>query len=317
MHDPWLRGSANRWVSSPQPAEDVAERILETSLVSSVSRDKYHVAGNWNGIWKAKAPHKAHHLLWHLCRGCLPTRYRLLERQVECTLNCHVCDEEIEDELHIFFRCAVARDSWCAAGLSSVLHNAAYQQTNAMDRIFAVCKNESSDTIGRVAMLLWCIWHNRNDKFLNDMLLMLGIIGWVKCNVDVAFVSGSGRTSVRLCFRDNSGQFVADMEDNVGRIRQGRASRAHSSARKELAANAPPPKRGRRGRQGPPVRGTHDAEAGGSGGSRSRARRPVHDDDEFDVGQYLNELVDYDEDEEPNVEEPQPQPNDEDEEPNN
>ncbi|GAU41862.1 hypothetical protein TSUD_366090 [Trifolium subterraneum] len=105
------------------------------------------------------------------------------------------------------------------------------------------------------------------------------------------------------------------MEDNVGRTRQGRASRAHSSARKELAADAPPPKRGRRGKQGPPVRGKHDAEAGGS---RSRARRPVHDDDEFDAGQYLNELVDYDEGEQPNVEEPQPQPqpNNEDEEPN-
>jgi hypothetical protein len=109
-----------------------------------------------------------------------------------------------------------------------------------------------------------------------------------------------------------------DMEDNVGRTRQGRASRAHSSARKELAANAPPPKRGRRGKQGPPVRGTHDAGAGGSGGSRSRARRPVRDDEDFDAGQYLNEPDDYQEDEQPTVEEqqPQPQPNNEDEEPN-
>src|SRR6266487_3346185 len=221
MHDPWLRGSANKWVPSPQPAgvyqlsvkdllhgnykawniakvrnlfsEDVVERILETPLVSSVCEDKvvceeerngcysvksgyklamcyiigsdkYHVAGNWNGIWKAQAPHKARRLLWRLCRGCLPTRYRLLARRVECNPNCPVCDEEIEDELHIFFRCAVARDSWSAAGLSSVLHNATYQQTNAMDRIFAICSNESSDTVGRVAMLLWCIWQNRNDK---------------------------------------------------------------------------------------------------------------------------------------------------------
>ncbi|GAU10838.1 hypothetical protein TSUD_425970, partial [Trifolium subterraneum] len=111
---------------------DVAERILETPLVHSVREDKvlweeekngcysvksgyklamryiigsdkYHVAGNWNGIWKAQAPHKARHLLWRLCRGCLPTRYRLLERRVECNLNCPVCDEEIEDEIHIFF----------------------------------------------------------------------------------------------------------------------------------------------------------------------------------------------------------------------
>ncbi|GAU37153.1 hypothetical protein TSUD_293110 [Trifolium subterraneum] len=92
------------------------------------------------------------------------------------------------------------------------------------------------------------------------------------------------------------------MEDNVGRTRQGRPSRAHSSARKELAANAPPPKRGRRGRQGPLVRGTHDAEAGGS---RSRARLPVPDvEDDFDAGEYLNELAHYDD----KPEAPQPQP---------
>ncbi|GAU36566.1 hypothetical protein TSUD_277720 [Trifolium subterraneum] len=306
MHDPWLRGSANRWVPSPQPAgvyqlsvrellhenykawniakvrnlfsKDAIEKILETPLVSSVredkvvweeerdecysvksgyklamryiiGNDKYHVVGNWNGIWKAQAPHKARHLLWRLCRGCLPTRARLLERRVECTLNCPVCDEEIEDELHIFFRCAVARDSWSAAGLSFVLHNATYQQTNAMDRIFAVCNNESSDTVGRVAMLLWSIWHNRNDKLWNDNVQMPRQTGrhafdawndwysvhklqsnnvsrtteedlvrwekpaldWVKCNVDAAFVSGSGRTSVGLCFRDNSGHFMAGM----------------------------------------------------------------------------------------------------------
>ncbi|GAU48815.1 hypothetical protein TSUD_99870 [Trifolium subterraneum] len=184
MHDPWLRGKVNKWVSSPQPAEvyqlsvrdllhenykawniakvrnlfsgDAAERILETPLVNSVREDKvvweeerngcysvksgyklamryiigsdkYHLAGNWNGIWKAQAPHKARHLLWRLCRGCLPTCYRLLERRVECNLNCPVCDDEIEDEIHIFFRCAVARDSWCAASLSTVLYNDAYQ----------------------------------------------------------------------------------------------------------------------------------------------------------------------------------------------
>ncbi|GAU48064.1 hypothetical protein TSUD_404920 [Trifolium subterraneum] len=228
---------------------DVAERILETPLVSSVREDKvsweeernecyavksgyklamryiicsdkYHVAGNWNNILKAQAPHKARHLLWRVCRGCLPNRYRLLERRVECTLNCPVSDEEIEDELHIFFKCAVARES---------------------------C--ESSDTAGRVAMLLWCIWHNRNDKLWNDNVQMprqIGryafdawndwysvhklksnsvngstetdlvrwekpALGWVKCNVDVVFVSGSGKTSVGLCFHDNNGQFMAGM----------------------------------------------------------------------------------------------------------
>ncbi|GAU31309.1 hypothetical protein TSUD_315180 [Trifolium subterraneum] len=132
-----------------------------------------------------------------------------------------VCDEEVEDELHIFFKCAVAQEN-CG---------------------------ESSDTAGRVAMLLWCIWHNRNDKLWNDNVQMSrqieryvfdalndwysvhklksnsvngsietnlvmwekSTLGWVKCNVDVAFVSGSGKTSVGLRFRDNNGQFMAGM----------------------------------------------------------------------------------------------------------
>ncbi|GAU46394.1 hypothetical protein TSUD_375740 [Trifolium subterraneum] len=195
-------------------SNDVAEKILETPLVSSVREDKV--------VWEEER------------NGC----YSVKSGRVDCTLNCPVCDEEIEDELHVFFRCAIARDSWSAAGLSSVLHNATYQQTNAMDRIFAICSNESSDTVGRVAMLLWCIWHNRNDKLWNDNVQMprqierhafdawndwysvhklqsnnvsgnteadlvrweKPTLDWVKCNVDVAFVSGSGRTSMGIVF---------------------------------------------------------------------------------------------------------------------
>ncbi|GAU46743.1 hypothetical protein TSUD_286030 [Trifolium subterraneum] len=252
MHDPWLRGSANRWVPSPQPAgvyqlsvrdllhenykawniakvrnlfsKDVAEKILETPLVSSVCEDKVVWEEERNGCYSVKSGYK---LAMRYIIGCLPTCSRLLERRVECTLNCPVCDEEIEDELHIFFRCAVARDSWSAAGLSSVLHNATYQQTNDMDRIFAVCSNESSDTVGRMprqigrhAFDAWNDWYSvhklqsNNVSGTTEAVLVRWekpALDWVKCNVDVAFVSGFGRTSVGLCFRDNSGHFMAGM----------------------------------------------------------------------------------------------------------
>ncbi|PNX73779.1 hypothetical protein L195_g029684 [Trifolium pratense] len=96
-----------------------------------------------------------------------------------------------------------------------------------MDRIFALCNNENSDTVGRVTMLLWSIWHNCNDKVWNDnvqtpsqierrafdawndwysvqklqrnsvcmasepdlLWWVKPIADWVKCNVDVAFVT--------------------------------------------------------------------------------------------------------------------------------
>ncbi|GAU15664.1 hypothetical protein TSUD_109220 [Trifolium subterraneum] len=188
-------------------SRDVAKKILETPLVSSVREDKVVWEEERNGCYSVKSGYK---LAMRYLIGCLPTRSRLLEKRVEYTLNCPVCDEEIEDELHIFFRCAVARDSWSAAGLSSVLHNATYQQTNAMDRIFAVCGNESSDTVGRVAIVTLC--NNVSGTTEADLVRWeKPTLDWVKCNVDVAFVSGSGRTSMGLCFRDNSGHFMAGM----------------------------------------------------------------------------------------------------------
>ncbi|KAK2361445.1 hypothetical protein QL285_086592 [Trifolium repens] len=34
---------------------------------------------------------------------------------------------------------------------------------------------------------------------------------WVKCNVDVAFITGTRKTSIRFCFRDSTGQFIGGM----------------------------------------------------------------------------------------------------------
>ncbi|PNX60042.1 hypothetical protein L195_g059990, partial [Trifolium pratense] len=97
-----------------------------------------------------------------------------------------------------------------------------------------MCSNEDSAMLGRVASLFWCIWHNRNDKIWNDntqspsqvgsmafviwnewftvhQLQRHNIapvedprpvrwekpgVGWIKCNVDAAFVAGSGVTSI-------------------------------------------------------------------------------------------------------------------------
>ncbi|XP_045809807.1 uncharacterized protein LOC123904158 [Trifolium pratense] len=254
----------------------VAERIIATPLIGSVyvdkmvweeerngcysvksgyklamkcifRNDKYHVKGNWKEIWKVHAPQKARHLLWRLCRGCIPTRRRLLERHVDCDVHCPLCEDEVEDDVHAFFTCASAQSSWQAAGLSSVLGSAACQQGSAADRVFAVCRNEDYATIGRVAMLLWSIWQNRNDKIWNDNLrspIQVGRaafdqwnewiavhklrsnddqddppvstirwekprIGWLKCNVDAAFFVSAGRTAMGACFRNNSGEFMA------------------------------------------------------------------------------------------------------------
>ncbi|MCI10567.1 pentatricopeptide repeat-containing protein [Trifolium medium] len=141
MYDLLLRGKGDRWVSSPQVEGPVVEKIIATSLISSVKEDKvvwedesnecysvksgynlamrciirsdrHHVASNWNGIWKAQSPHKTRHLFWQLCTWCLPTQFRLAQRHVECELSFSVCHTEVEDAIHVFFGCVAARECW-------------------------------------------------------------------------------------------------------------------------------------------------------------------------------------------------------------
>jgi len=57
-----------------------------TLLRQEIGDNTYlHRLGFWTGIWKLKAPPKVKNLIWRICRGCLPTRARLLDRGVNCT----------------------------------------------------------------------------------------------------------------------------------------------------------------------------------------------------------------------------------------
>ncbi|CAJ2656055.1 unnamed protein product [Trifolium pratense] len=93
--------------------ETVAESIIRTPLFEEVKEDKmvwnYENHGEWSSLWRISAPPKTKHLLWRICRGCLPSRVRLKER------------------------------------------------------------NESATTAGNVAMVVWCIWHNRNNWVWNGV----------------------------------------------------------------------------------------------------------------------------------------------------
>ncbi|KAK2438202.1 hypothetical protein QL285_023013 [Trifolium repens] len=155
MSEPWLRERNDAWIPSPQAQGvynlhvsdlmipnmkvwdknkieslfplHIANRIMETPLLSVVEDDKiiwgdsidgnYSVKSgykvmmqikreeassaqhvNWLSLWKIHAPPKAMHLLWRICRGCLPTRVRLQEKHVPCELSCPLCNHAFEDD---------------------------------------------------------------------------------------------------------------------------------------------------------------------------------------------------------------------------
>jgi hypothetical protein len=122
----------------------------------------------WSSIGKIHAPPKAKHLLWRVCRECLPTRSRLKNRFVQCPEECPLCLSCGEEELHLFFNCDNIRGAWHEMGLANIIQSRLHIFTNVRDLIFDICRHESNLVAGKAAVLLWFVWQNRNNKVWND-----------------------------------------------------------------------------------------------------------------------------------------------------
>jgi ribonuclease HI len=132
----------------------------------------------WSSLWKIHAPPKAKHLLWRICRECLPTRSRLINRFVPCPVECPLCLNNDEEESHLFFNCDSIREAWHVMGLANIIQSRSHLLTNVRDLICDICRNEPKMEAGKVAVLLWFAWQNRNNKVWNDACLQGLQIGY-------------------------------------------------------------------------------------------------------------------------------------------
>ncbi|XP_058759792.1 uncharacterized protein LOC131633093 [Vicia villosa] len=189
------------------------------------------------------APPRVKHLLWRICRGCLPSRIRLRQHYVQCTPECPVCEDMDEEDWHVFFGCSTIIQCWRAAGLSSIIEPRLQHFSDAKSLIFYVCSREDRRDAGRFAMMVEVIWKNRNNIVWNNEREDMSRLGlqayvnwqdwftaqvaqersnnthlpvvwfppvdnWVKCNVDVGFNSAYRSTNRGWCFRDKLGRFI-------------------------------------------------------------------------------------------------------------
>ncbi|PNX78298.1 ribonuclease H [Trifolium pratense] len=104
MSDPWLRKEDGLWMNSPQ---DQGQE-------------------GWKHLWKVQAPPKTKHLLWRVCKDCLPTRERLHERIA----------------------------AWQNAGLYSCLQQRLQRCSTVKEVLFDICCHEEKEMAGKIAMLM-------------------------------------------------------------------------------------------------------------------------------------------------------------------
>jgi ribonuclease HI len=251
---------------------DVVKRIIDIPLFDMIEEDKliwidsmhgqysvksgYHmlmnVTGrvenpvehkNWSCLWKILAPPKVKHLLWRICKECVPTRIRLQDRCVSCPSMCPICEQSHEDDWHVFINCNDSLLARQAAGLDHLVAARAHRFHTLPELIFSVCNEEDFSLAGQFAMMLWILWQNRNEMVWNEkkeagrsmgfkamqqwhewfdvqqqrpittqqqhvMSWQKPSLGWQKCNVDAGFHHDLHKTSAGWCIRDHLGRFI-------------------------------------------------------------------------------------------------------------
>ncbi|PNX81079.1 hypothetical protein L195_g037094 [Trifolium pratense] len=70
---------------------------------------------------------------------------------------------------HVFFGCNVIRQVWNDAGMRHIIELRLRDFNDVKSVIFDICRNESKDVEGSVAMILWSLWQNRNSWVWNGV----------------------------------------------------------------------------------------------------------------------------------------------------
>lgn len=134
----------------------------------------------WKRIWTMKLPRKVAHVLWRLCKECLPSNAALYNRYVDVNPLCPWYHSEIETNVHTMFLCDFALTLWRTVGLHSLVQ-CTDQETpkEVLNRVF---HRGIKDQCLEVAMPCWSLWHRRNKWVWNHANgSIFGVWNTAKC----------------------------------------------------------------------------------------------------------------------------------------
>ncbi|KAK2434249.1 hypothetical protein QL285_019418 [Trifolium repens] len=141
------------------------------TMENLVDNNELRVEGNWQNIWELKIPQKMKVFLWRAARGCLPTRQRLQQKGVNCPHTCAHCQQNFENEWHLFFGCEKAQEIWEEAGLWYLIEGMFETADGFVSLFFKLLDLLSQHLVFQFVSALWCIWKRRNQNIWEDIEL--------------------------------------------------------------------------------------------------------------------------------------------------
>lgn len=121
-------------------------------------------------LWRLPIPHKVRHFAWKACREALPTKVNLRRRKVLTDDSCEWCKEEPETVGHVLWSCLRAQEVWECSKL--VLSLDRRDDISFMDTLWQLllAENVNLDSVSRLVMIAWKLWHSRNELHLNGVM---------------------------------------------------------------------------------------------------------------------------------------------------
>ncbi|XVE65706.1 hypothetical protein DITRI_Ditri08aG0021300 [Diplodiscus trichospermus] len=200
--------------------------------------DIFKVTGDWWDLWNLKVPPKIKAFLWRLGINVLPNRDNLRSKGVQVPLECVFCNGELENSWHSFINCSYAQQCWNLSGLSQRVNSVADDSEGMIEWLFKVMRSVSEDERCCIAVILWGIWRERNQRCWNNKVQTPGqviysskemLYDWVQVHVESKNNTVSGKETISchqwhgppaayLKFNIDASLFIESSEIGMGAV---------------------------------------------------------------------------------------------------
>ncbi|CAN1241903.1 Putative ribonuclease H protein At1g65750 [Linum perenne] len=128
------------------------------------NRDQLRVQGAWKLLWEMNLPPKTLHFAWRVGRGILPLRQTLQRRNLSVPIECGLCNEEMESEMHLFGHCIVAEDCWRQVSLRDKVSSLLNRHVEFKELMEEVLSSWEVDSRECWFTIIWSLWYERNQR---------------------------------------------------------------------------------------------------------------------------------------------------------